>query len=216
MSNPGSLGPSAHRERSSAFSSQRSSPVLRSSFLFVVLLACAGLWAGPGFAQHTDHRGPGASSAEPPVLQAPGESVFGAVQEAVRQLEADSSTNWSEVDVGALHRHLLDMHRVAVHVTVEETSPIENGLRLVVRPTTERARQSLSRVLDAHPHMLRQETGWTLAVETSDDAYVLRTTTDDPADVEKIRALGYMGLLAYGSHHQRHHWHLVRGRSPHE
>jgi hypothetical protein len=138
------------------------------------------------------------------------------VQEAVRQLEADSTTDWSEVDVGALHRHLLDMHRVATHVRVEEKTLIDNGLRLTVRPTTEAARESLARVLEAHPHMLRQETDWTMGVENSGDEYVLRTTTDDSAEVDKIRALGYMGLLAYGTHHQRHHWHLVRGRHPHE
>jgi hypothetical protein len=191
--------------------------MLRSSSLFVVLLACVGLWARPGFAQHTPHhRSPDSSHAGSPRLQAPGQSVFGTVQEAVRELEADSTTDWSEVDVAALHRHLLDMHRVAVHATVEENTPIQNGLRLTVRPTTEAARESLTRVLDAHPHMLRQETGWTMEVENAGDEYVLRTTTDDPAEVDKIRALGYMGLLAYGSHHQRHHWHLVRGRHPHE
>jgi len=191
--------------------------MLRSSSLFVVLLVCVGLWARPGFAQHTSHhRSPDSSHAGSPVLQAPGQSVFGAVQEAVRELEADSTTDWSEVDVGALHRHLLDMHRVAVHVTVEENTPIQNGLRLTVRPTTEATRESLTRVLDAHPHMLRQETGWTMEVENAGDEYVLRTTTADAAEVDKIRALGYMGLLAYGSHHQHHHWHLVRGRHPHE
>jgi carbohydrate-selective porin OprB len=98
---------------------------------------------------------------------------------------------------------------------VEDQVPIENGVRLRVRPTTEAARASLGRVLDAHPHMLRQETGWSMAVEETDGAYVLRTTTDDPADTAKIRALGYMGLLAYGQHHQRHHWHLVKGKHPH-
>ena len=149
------------------------------------------------------------------VLQAPGQAVFGAVQEAIRRLEADSTTDWSTVDVARLRRHLLDMHRVAVHVTVEEKTSIENGVRLRVRPTTEAARASLDRVLDAHPHMLKQEAGWSMTVEEVDGAYVLRTTTDDPADTAKIRALGYMGLLAYGQHHQRHHWHLVNGKHPH-
>jgi hypothetical protein len=141
--------------------------------------------------------------------------VFGAVQEALRRLEADSTTDWSQVDVARLRRHLLDMHHVAVHVAVEERAPIENGLRLRVRPTTEAARASLARVLDAHPHMLKQEAGWSMAVEEADGAYVLRTTADDPADTAKIRALGYMGLLAYGRHHQRHHWHLVTGKHQH-
>lgn len=150
------------------------------------------------------------------MLQAPGQAVFGTVQEAIRALEADSTTDWSQVDVDRLRRHLLDMHHVAVNVVVEQKTPIENGLRIRVRPTNEAARASLSRVLDAHPMMLKQETGWTVTVRKQNDAYVLRVTTDDPSETAKIRALGYMGLLAYGQHHQRHHWMLVRGTHPHE
>ena len=189
----------------------------RFCILLLVPLFHVGL-AGPVHAQqHGKSSGEQATSSavHSTVLQAPGQAVFGAVQEAIRRLEADSTTNWSQVDVARLRQHLLDMHRVAVHVTVEEKTSIENGVRLRVRPTTDAARASIARVLDAHPHMLKQETGWTMAVEETDGAYVLRTTTDDPADTAKIRALGYMGLLAYGQHHQRHHWHLVKGRHPH-
>ena len=176
---------------------------------------------GPVQAQHhhahSSERGQTPSSAaRSTVLQAPGQAVFGAVQEAIRRLEADSTTDWSQVDVARLRQHLLDMHHVAMHVTVEQETPIENGVRLRVRPTTEAARASLDRVLDAHPHMLKQEAGWSMTVEEQGDAYVLRTTTDDPSETAKIRALGYMGLLAYGQHHQRHHWHLVKGKHPHE
>jgi hypothetical protein len=176
--------------------------------------------AGPVQAQH--HHAHSSEKAQTPstaagstVLQAPGQAVFGTVQEAIRRLEADSTTDWSQVDVARLRQHLLDMHHVAMHVTVEKKTSIENGVRLRVRPTTEAARASLGRVLDAHPHMLKQEAGWTMTVEEQDEAYVLRTTTDDLSETAKIRALGYMGLLAYGQHHQRHHWHLVQGKHPH-
>jgi len=100
-------------------------------------------------------------------------------------------------------------------IDVENKSPVENGLRLRVRPTKKAARASLDRVLEAHPMMLKQETGWTMEVEKTDGAYVLRVTSSDTGEPEKIRALGYMGLIAYGSHHQRHHWHLVQGADPH-
>ncbi len=190
-----------------------------------VLVATTFIAAGPGTAAQAQHHGehapaPESSHVSPSpnqetVLQAPGQAVFGTVQEAIRQLEADSTTDWSQVDVDRLRRHLLDMHNVAVHVTVEEKASIENGVRLRVRPTREAAHASLDRVLAAHPHMLKQETGWSMAVEEQDDAYVLRVTTDNPNETVKIRALGYMGLLAYGSHHQSHHWQLVQGKHPH-
>ena len=107
------------------------------------------------------------------MLRAPGQAVFGTVQEAIRALEADSTTDWSEVDVDRLHRHLLDMHHVAMHVDTEQKTPIENGVRTQVRPTQGKARAALSRVLDAHPAMLKQEIGWTMAVEEQSDTYVL-------------------------------------------
>jgi len=52
-------------------------------------------------------------------------------------------------------------------------------------------------------------------VEERKNDFVLRVTTSAPDEINKIRALGYMGLLAYGQHHQRHHWHLVKGKHPH-
>ncbi|MFW6206592.1 MAG: hypothetical protein ACOC5J_01525 [Gemmatimonadota bacterium] len=36
------------------------------------------------------------------------------------------------------------------------------------------------------------------------------------ADVEEIRALGYIGLMATGVHHTEHHWMIATGRQPHE
>jgi hypothetical protein len=186
---------------------------------FASLFVAAVCLVGPHALQAQHHRAGGADSSAVrtphTTLHAPGESVFGAVQEALRRLEADPNTDWSAVDVDALRQHLIDMHHVAMHVAVERKAPVDGGLRLRVRPTTEAARASLDRVLSAHPSMLKQETGWTMDVETDGASYVLRVTTEDTAEVAKLRALGYMGLLAYGQHHQRHHWHLVRGQNPH-
>lgn len=192
------------------------------------LLATTGLLIlgrGPALSQHTnnddqagrDEHAAMSNQTEPaPVLRASGQALFGTVQEAIQELEADSTTDWSAADVDRLRQHLLDMHHVAVNVNVEQKTPIDGGIRIRVRPTRDAARASLDRVLDAHPRMLMRETGWTMAVDEVGGTYVLRVTTDTPEEIDKIRALGYMGLLAYGSHHQRHHWHLVRGGEPHE
>lgn len=186
-------------------------------YVFIVLLLVLGPQVTVYAQNHAPHHGEQNSSApdQTTVLQAPGQSAFGAVQEAIRRLEADSTTDWSEVDVDRLRQHLVDMHHVALNVAVEEKSAIEKGLRLRIRPTEKAARASLDRVLEAHPMMLKQETGWTMEVEKNDASYVLRVTSSDASEADKIRALGYMGLLAYGSHHQRHHWHLVQGADPH-
>lgn len=149
-----------------------------------------------------------------PSLQEPGQSIFGTVQEAVRMLEQDSTTDWSEVDVDRLRRHLIDMHNVALHVRLLEKQPLEHGVRIAVRPTTDSARASLRRVLSAHPAMLKQEAGWNMNVSWNDEEAVFRVRDPSGRAVQKIRALGYMGVLAYGAHHQRHHWMLVRGQQP--
>ena len=201
----------------SSLFSNASKPIMRPQHVLPAV-ALFALLIAPAQAQHHDMHSPQDTPAPPDsaVLQAPGQAVFGTVQEAIRVLEADSTTDWSEVDVDRLRRHLLDMHHVAMHVDVEQKTPIENGVRIRVRPTREAARAALSRVLEAHPAMLTQETGWTMDVDEGESAYTLRVTTDASGEQDKIRALGYMGLLAYGQHHQRHHWKLVRGARPHE
>lgn len=107
------------------------------------------------------------------------------------------------------------MHNVALHVRVLETEDIEGGVRLTVRPTSDSARASLRRVLAAHPMMLKREAGWYMDVSADEKDILLIVTDPSGRETEKIRALGYMGLLAYGAHHQRHHWKLVQGKSPH-
>jgi hypothetical protein len=192
--------------------------------LLCTLLLLAAVSALPVQAQHhgrssTHHPEPhhrGGSTAMGGVpLHAPGHAIFGTVQEAIRALEADSTTDWSQVDVEALRQHLIDMHHVALHVAVEERTPIEGGVRLVVRPTNDAAAAALQRVLSAHPAMLQQETGWQMDVNAEGDRFALRITDPSGGAVNKIRALGYMGVLAYGAHHQHHHWMMVRGHAPH-
>lgn len=183
-------------------------------------LVVGTIWASPIQAQH-QHSPPDSvqSSTEVPEdvpLEAPGHSIFGAVQEVIRELESRPDTDWSNVNVERLRQHLLDMHRVAQKVTVNKTAPIENGVRLVVQPKTPAARESLRRVLSAHPAMLNEETGWSMKTTSSDKGFIITTTDPNGGqDTQKIRALGYVGLLSHGAHHQKHHWMIVRGKHPH-
>lgn len=52
-------------------------------------------------------------------------------------------------------------------------------------------------------------------VSVAEEDILLNVTDPSDQEAEKIRTLGYIGLLAYGDHHQRHHWSLVKGPSPH-
>jgi hypothetical protein len=50
----------------------------------------------------------------------PGQEVFGTIQEIVKILESDPTTNWSKVNIVALHEHLIDMDEVTMRAAGSE------------------------------------------------------------------------------------------------
>jgi hypothetical protein len=148
-------------------------------------------------------------------LESPGNEVFGAIREVIEKLEADPDTNWSQVDLEGLRRHLVDMLNFTVNVDVPLQRPIEKGFEAVVKPTTPEARQSLKRVFAAHPPQLKVETGWAMGIVEKDGSFIITVTTEKPSEVAKVRGLGYIGVMAIGSHHVHHHWMLATGQHPH-
>lgn len=54
--------------------------------------------------------------------------------------------------------------------------------------------------------------GWKMETEKKGKQWAIICTTDKKQEVEKIRALGYIGLLAEGAHHKRHHWMIATGK----
>jgi len=145
-------------------------------------------------------------------LKDPGNQIFGAIQETVKALEKDPDTNWNQVNIEALRQHLLDMKAFTKEVEVLDKQAISMGVKLQVHPLTERAKTALKRVLMMHPAMLKKEKGWKMESEQTGNNWTIRCTTTSSQDVPKIRALGYIGLLAAGAHHQRHHWMIATGK----
>lgn len=183
----------------------------------VLSLGLMVLIAAMLFGQHSDsmHQMAMSQEAESP-LTAPGNAIFGAVQEVIAKLDADPATDWSKVDIERLRQHLIDMNRVALDVKVVSADKLADGLQVQVEPANAAAHQSLQRVLTAHPPMLRQETGWQVRVDSLGQDFRLTVTTTKPEEVAKIQGLGYFGLLAYGAHHRRHHWMIATGQHPHQ
>jgi len=155
------------------------------------------------------------SSAAQTLPSEAGNDAFGTIQEIVTLLEADASTDWTRVDLEALRQHLLDMRDMTLNVVVESHEPVPDGARSVVRPTTERAAEALTRIFQGHPHQLMMETGWTMKAVASDGSWTVTTTTSNASEVERVRGLGYIGLMARGSHHQAHHLAIAKGDNPH-
>lgn len=148
-------------------------------------------------------------------LNQAGNDVFATIQEVIKKLDNNPATDWSKVNIEALRQHLLDMNDMALHVEIISQKPLKNGLEVTLQPTTNRAAQTLARVFNAHPMHLKRETGWDMQVVKNDQQFVLTTTTEKPEQVQKIIALSYIGLMAYGNHHQPHHWGISTSQNPH-
>lgn len=167
-------------------------------------------------AAHSGHAesGHGITGAEAP-LEEIGNAPFASIQEVVAELNARDDTDWSRVDLEALRQHLVVMQRFTTDVEVVEREEIDGGLRVVVRGQDAETHRTLRGALGAHAPTLEREMGWTVTVTGVEDRIVLEATSDTPDEAERIRGLGYIGLMASGSHHREHHWQIATGEQPH-
>ena len=161
--------------------------------------------ATPAFAQHLHE--PSAS------LQQPGQAAFAVIQEVVTHLETDPSTDWSQVNVEGLRQHLIDMDEVALRAEIR-MEPISGGARFHVSGAG-RTREAIQRMVIAHAHAQGQTEHWRLTAEPTPGGAMVTAIAVAPADVQRIRALGLLGVMASGAHHQSHHWAIARGDNPH-
>ena len=142
----------------------------------------------------------------------PGQDAFAAIQEIVEILMADPKTDWSKVNIDALRQHLIDMNKVTLAGTVKDV-PIDGGMRFDV--TGEGAvRDSIRRMTTAHAATMNGVDGWKF--EEADIEGGASLIVRAPAkDADKLRGLGFLGVLALGMHHQMHHLMIARGENPH-
>lgn len=145
--------------------------------------------------------------------QETGQSAFAAIQEIVAMLNANPATDWSKVDIEALRQHLIDMNNVTLGAVVGASQAGES-MRFTV--TGEGAVQgSITRMVMAHAATMNGVDGWTFAAEATQTGAILTVTPPDPASMTKLKALGFIGILTLGMHHQQHHRMLANGMSPH-
>ena len=123
------------------------------------------------------------------------------------------TTFWpSKVDIEALRQHLIDMNNVtlAAHVAGE---PIDGGMKFVV--TGDGAvRDSIRRMTTAHAATMDGFGGWHFAAKDTDGGSIFEVRVP-PQDMAKLKALGFIGTLTLGMHHQEHHLMIARGEHPH-
>ncbi len=142
-----------------------------------------------------------------------GQDAFGAIQEIVARLEADPATDWSKVNLEALRQHLVDMNEVTLRADAAAT-PVAGGVAIAITGTG-RTLAAIQRMVPAHAQEIDGLNHWRATTAALANGISLTVTSDDPKEVQKIRGLGFIGILVTGSHHKPHHLAIARGEFPH-
>jgi hypothetical protein len=141
----------------------------------------------------------------------PGQDAFGTIQEIVQMLQADPATDWSKVNIGALREHLIDMNDVTLHAAAAERM-LDNGIEIAVTGEG-RTLVAIKRMVPAHVHELT-EIGWNAKAEELPNGVKLTVLAGEAAPLTKLKALGFMGIMVQGAHHQPHHLMMAKGEFP--
>lgn len=160
---------------------------------------------------HTMHSGMMQGSIAGPTEA--GQDAFGTIQEIITILTNDPDTDWSRVNITVLREHLVDMNDLTLK-SKADARKVAGGLEILITGEG-RVREAIGRMIPAHAPMLVAETGWQAVGEKIATGARLTVTSDKPADVVRIRALGFYGLMAMGGHHQGHHLGMARGQMVH-
>ena len=177
-------------------------------------LMVAALVSGNALAQTAppQHHMPGMTPEAIPKL--PGQDAFGAIQEIVQILEADPKTDWTKVSLEGLRQHLIDMNEVTLkaEATLKE---IDGGLEIAVTGTG-RTLLAIQRMVPAWAQTMNGHLQWNTKATELPNGELLTVTATNPKEVQHIRGLGFIGLLASGSWHQPHHLAMAKGEFDHE
>lgn len=87
--------------------------------------------------------------------------------------------------------------------------PVDNGLRIEITGTG-RTLEAIQRIVPSHARDVGGMNGWAVRTEAIPNGIVLTVIATNPAKVQKIRALGFMGIMVQGMH-QPHHLAMTRG-----
>jgi hypothetical protein len=141
----------------------------------------------------------------------PGQDAFGAIQEIVQVLQSDPTTDWSKVNISALRQHLIDMNEVTLRAVAAERN-LDNGIEIAVTGEG-RTLDAIKRMVPAHVSEL-VKLGWNAKTDDLPNGVRLTVITTDPKEAVKLHALGFMGIMVQGGHHQPHHLMMAKGEMP--
>ena len=119
-----------------------------------------------------------------------------------------ATTDWSKVNISALRQHLIDMNEVTLHAAAAERM-LDNGIEIAVTGEG-RTLEAIKRMVPAHVSELR-EIGWIAKSEDLANGVKLTVTASEAQPLAKLKALGFMGIMVQGGHHQPHHLMMAKG-----
>jgi hypothetical protein len=90
---------------------------------------------------------------------------------------------------------------------------LANGLEIVVTGQG-RTLGAIKRMVPAHAQELAG-LGWSARTQELPNGMKLVVTTSDPRAIVKLKALGFIGIMAQGAHHQAHHLLMAKGEFAH-
>ena len=141
----------------------------------------------------------------------PGQDAFGTIQEIVQILQSDPKTDWSKVNIDVLRQHLIDMNEVTLHAAAAQRM-IDNGIEITVTGEG-RTLEAIKRMVPAHVNELH-EIGWNAKSEDLPNGVKLTVLASEAQPLTKLKALGFMGIMVQGGHHQPHHLMIAMGQFP--
>lgn len=169
----------------------------------IALIATTCASAGCAFAEE-DHSFHGAEA---------GQAAFAAVREIVQQLEADKHTDWSRINIQRLRDHLVDMDEVFMRAEAIVANT-QAGIQMTIAGEG-RTLAAIKRMVPAHAAMLNGPDGWRSKSTALDDRVIWTVEADSEEARQKLRGLGFFGLLTLGNHHVPHHLAMARGEALH-
>lgn len=152
----------------------------------------------------------GQQSSSTPTM--PGQDAFGAIQEIVQALQSDPKTDWSKVNIEALRQHLIDMNEVTLHA-VAIPRAFDTGVEFTVTGEG-RTLEAIKRMVPAHVKELH-EIGWNAKSDELSNGVKLTVIASDAQPLAKLKALGFIGIMVQGGHHQPHHLMMAKGQMVH-
>jgi hypothetical protein len=143
-----------------------------------------------------------------------GQAAFAAIQDIVKRLKADPTTDWSKVDLEGLRRHFVDMDNVFMRSAVKQMN-VSEGMSLDITGDDAVA-GSIRRMVTMHAITLDETQAYNAKFTEIPGGIRLVVTLQNAGDTKALamlRGLGFSGMMTDGDHHDAHHMAMAKGAS---